>query len=158
MWALLLLTKFILGFSREKACGEMMYPPDMAPPPTHHTPDMCDENEDWRWSLSWTALTPGIVMKIFSGLSKTEIDPTGSFCPNLHPPTPGHPCTAPGNLNCSYDGATITDNDHCCCGRCPDTTDTITMACVSDNSTTGAGLWSSPCPADCCGSKGEWWG
>ena len=54
IFTLLLLTKFILGFSRDKYCDRMIFN------------EMCDENEVWGWSLSWTALTPGIVMNIFS--------------------------------------------------------------------------------------------
>ena len=97
----------------------------------------------WHQVLWWI-----FSLRFISGLSKTEIYHTGSFCPHLHPPTPGQPCTLPGNLNCSYDGATITDNDHCCCGRCPDT---ITMSCLPDNSTTGAGIWQlqPACPQPC---------
>ena len=77
----------------------------------------------------------------------------GSLCPSPIPPTPGQPCTLPGELDCHY------EREHDCCGNCAQN---FTVSCVPDNSTTGAGLWqisSPPCPAesaDCCGSEGGW--
>ena len=82
----------------------------------------------------------------------------GSVCPSLAPPTPGQPCTLPGELDCLYenliDNAGLTVN--CCCGQCD-----IDMTCAPD-SITGSGFWqptkySTLCPEDGCGSKGEWW-
>ena len=65
-------------------------------------------------------------------------------CPLL-PPTPGHLCVTPaGAQDCHY--------DICCCGRCGDP-----ITCAHD-STTGFGRWQSmQCPAEGCGSEGEWW-
>ena len=70
-------------------------------------------------------------------------------CPPL-PPIPSHLCTAPtGDHDCQY-----TNSDHCCCGACPEN---FTFSCAHD-STTGAGHWKSTlCPAEGCGSEGEWW-
>ena len=79
----------------------------------------------------------------------------GSVCPSLAPPTPGQPCTLPGELDCQYESE-HEQYEHDCCGRCAQR-----FSCVSDSSTSGAGLWqmssSPPCPADCCGSEGERW-
>jgi len=76
----------------------------------------------------------------------------GSLCPSPIPPTPGQPCTLPGELDCHYEYE-HEQYEHDCCGRCVQQ-----FSCVSDNSTSGAGLWkmssSPPCPADCCGSQG----
>ena len=68
-----------------------------------------------------------------------------SSCPSPHPPTPGHPCTAPGSLECGY------PSSNCCCGQCEDV-----FYCASD-STTGVGIWSlrHVCPAGC--GEGELW-
>ena len=64
----------------------------------------------------------------------------------------GSPCTNLEATDCLISG------EHCCCGQCPNAP-WIRLACVPD-STTGAGLWQmlSPCPADGCGSGGEWFG
>ena len=68
-------------------------------------------------------------------------------------PTPGKPCDKPGELPCFYQP----EYEHGCCGRCAKI---ISFPCV--NSASGVGLWKKPtgptgppCPADCCGSKGE---
>ena len=79
----------------------------------------------------------------------TVIGNPGSVCPSPIPPTPGQPCTLPGELDCHY------EPEHNCCGNC--NVQNLTISCVPDNSTTGVGLWqmtSPPCPADCCGSEG----
>ena len=81
----------------------------------------------------------------------------GSVCPSPSPPTPGQPCTLPGELECHYEN--LIDNyggtANCCCGQCD-----VDMICASD-STTGSGLWqpmhSTLCPAEGCGIEGEWW-
>ena len=81
----------------------------------------------------------------------------GSLCPSPIPPTPGQPCTLPGELDCHYEN--LIDNHgltgNCCCGQCD-----LDMTCAPD-STTRSGLWQpmhSPlCPAEGCGSEGEWW-
>ena len=68
-------------------------------------------------------------------------------CPLL-PPSPAHICVPPvGTQDCHY------TTDHCCCDNCPDS---FTLSCVPD-SITGAGFWQSTlCPAEGCGSEGEW--
>ena len=77
--------------------------------------------------------------------SKTQLE-----CPTL-PPLRGHHCVPrAGALDCHYRHYT---SDHCCCGNCPDS---FTLSCVPD-SITGAGFWQSTlCPAEGCGSEGEW--
>ena len=83
-------------------------------------------------------------------------------CPPL-PPTPGHLCFTPaGAQDCYYKGGNGgTDQSpfvsKCCCGRC----EAEPMITCASDSTTGSGLWQpmhSPlCPAEGCGSEGEWW-
>ena len=73
-------------------------------------------------------------------------------CPDTSP-TPGKPCKYPGELQCRYKPK----YEHACCGRCAKI---ISFSCKSINSASGLGLWekpkpSPPCPADCCGSRGE---
>ena len=70
------------------------------------------------------------------------------LCPPL-PPTLGQTCDASfGTLDCHYDQ----DQDHCCCGKCPDR---FTMSCARDPST-GVGLWQPTfCPAGACATEGE---
>ena len=70
------------------------------------------------------------------------------LCPPL-PPTPGNICDATfGTLDCHYDQ----DQNHCCCGKCPDR---FTLSCAPDPSS-GAGLWqSTSCPAEDCATEGE---
>ena len=82
---------------------------------------------------------------------------SGSVCPSPVPPSPGEPCSRPGALDCPYENQ-IDNNGvtgHCCCGQCD-----VDMTCAPD-SNTGSGLWqplhSSLCPAEGCGSEGEWW-
>ena len=77
-------------------------------------------------------------------------------CPSL-PPTRGDLCAAPaGALECRYEifNASFGGNVNCCCGRCD-----IDMTCAPD-STTGSGFWqplySTLCPAEGCGSEGEY--
>ena len=66
--------------------------------------------------------------------------------------SPGSPCSNLEAEDCKYELG-----DHCCCGQCPVW---FSLACVL-NSTTGAGLWQPIdmmlCPAEGCGSEGEWW-
>ena len=84
-----------------------------------------------------------------TNMARAKISSPGSVCPSPSPPTPGQPCTLPGELDCHYQH----EPEHDCCGNCQN----FTLSCVPDNSTTGAGLWqmsSPPCPVDCCGSKG----
>ena len=73
-------------------------------------------------------------------------------CPDQCPPSPpthGHFCVSPaGAQDCRY------ATDHCCCGICPEN---FTLSCANRDPTTGAGLWQSTlCPAEGCGSEGEW--
>ena len=89
--------------------------------------------------------------------SATPLQPE---CPLL-PPSPYHLCVAPsGAQDCHYDsGNGGTEQSpfvsKCCCGQC----DVEKITCASD-STTGSGLWQpmhSPlCPAEGCGSEGDW--
>ena len=69
--------------------------------------------------------------------------------------SPGSPCTNLEAEDCKYDYVV---GEHCCCGQCTDP-GWLYLACVLD-STTGSGLWQpmhSPlCPAEDCGSNGEW--
>ena len=78
------------------------------------------------------------------------------------PPKLGHLCVPPaGAQACHYDDANGGSEQSpfvskCCCGRC----DTDTITCAPD-SITGFGVWltiySPLCPAEGCGSEGEWW-
>ena len=81
-------------------------------------------------------------------------------CPPL-PPSAGHLCVAPAlDQDCLYDGSSGGTSwqsplvVNCCCGRCD-----LDSICAHD-STTGSGIWQpmhSPlCPAEGCGSDGEW--
>ena len=67
--------------------------------------------------------------------------------------SPGSPCSNLEADDCNYKAV----GDHCCCGQCGGW---FSLACVLD-STTGAGLWQPIdlmlCPAEGCGSEGEWW-
>ena len=71
--------------------------------------------------------------------------------------SPGSPCTNLEVSDCKYKSPSL-PGERCCCGQCTDSS-WLSLACVS-NSTTGSGLWqtTSICPADGCGSKGEWCG
>ena len=70
----------------------------------------------------------------------------GSVCPYPIPPTPGQPCTLPGELDCHYE----IEYEHDCCGN--RNAQNFTVSCVSDNSTIGAGLWQS---RQICDSEGK---
>ena len=78
-------------------------------------------------------------------------------CPPL-PPSPGHLCATPaGALDCQYESFinNFGGNVNCCCGRCDSN-----VTCAPD-STTGSGFWqptmySTLCPAEGCGSEGEY--
>ena len=77
-------------------------------------------------------------------------------CPPL-PPSTGHLCIASaGAQDCHYESLinNFGGNVNCCCGRCD-----IDMTCAPD-STTGSGFWqpmySTLCPAEGCGSDGEY--
>ena len=88
---------------------------------------------------------------IFISFSKIQLE-----CPSL-PPSPDHLCVAPaGALDCHYESLSDSfgGDVNCCCGRCD-----IDMTCAPD-STTGSGFWqpmhSTLCPAEGCGSEGEY--
>ena len=101
-------------------------------------PNAGSEVTRWRYAASGNSWEEGDI----------SITCHEDLCPPL-PPSPGQPCDASfGTLDCHYDQ----DQDHCCCGKCPDR---FTLSCAIDP-TTEAGLWQSTfCPADACATEGE---
>ena len=112
--------------------------------------EMLSERQDTCSGLLTSPWVRSATLWVFY-IIQDQISSPGSVCPSSIPPTPGQPCTLPGELDCHY------ENEDDCCGNC--NAQNFTISCVPDNATTGAGLWqmsSPPCPTDCCGSEGEW--
>ena len=122
------------------------------------------------WSVSWAAVTPGLKALTYSLLSiyivinlpQSEIKICSghpatdhSFLSECSLASPGSLCTNLESENCKYEGIGAED---CCCGQCPGPA-WLNLVCVQ-NSTTGEQLWQpvdSLCPAEVCGTEGEWW-
>ena len=75
--------------------------------------------------------------------------------------SPGSPCTNLEADDCNYEYFHFLGN-LCCCGQCTEYLDPrwLSLACVL-NSTTGDRVWKPKdpiilCPAEGCGSDGEW--
>ena len=119
-------------------------------------------DERYGWSLSWSAVTPGLKILILTSWVFGQFETTSFRLIPFHQlyhisecslASPGSPCNNLEDKDCKYEHI----GEHCCCGQCSGPA-WLSLACVL-NSTTGAGFWqpikSILCPAEGCGSQGE---